>query len=102
TSGQTGSIITLANGQDVIVEGTFDRTTSTITATSVTLNDFITINHVRARGIVASVDAAARTFVLTVQRADGIQPTGGTITVLTDANTLFVKGRHQQGSLSDV
>jgi hypothetical protein len=102
TSGQTGSAITLANGQNVIVEGTYDPATSTITATSVTLNDYTTINHALVRGTVASVAAAAKSFVLTVRRAEGIQPTGGTITVLTDANTFFVKGWHQPGSLADI
>lgn len=102
TSGQTGSAITLANGQNVIVEGTYDPTTSTLTATSVTLNDYTTIKHARARGTVASINTSGNTFVLTVQMADDIQPTGGTITVLTDALTVFMKGRMQQGSLSDI
>lgn len=102
TSGQTGSMATLANGQSVIVEGTFDRATSTVTATAVTLNDFTTINHAEAHGTVASIDTAAGTFVLTVQRAEHIQPTGGTITVATNPNTIFAIGRHQQGSLSNV
>lgn len=48
TSGQTGSTVTLANGQSVIVEGSYDHTTATVTATSVTLNDYTTINHARA------------------------------------------------------
>jgi hypothetical protein len=101
-SGQTGSAITLANGLDVIVEGTYDPATSTITATAVTLNDYTTINHALVRGTVASVDTAAKSFVLTVQSAEGIRPTGGTITVLTDANTFFVKGLRQRDSLADV
>ena len=102
TSGQTGSTIPLANGQSVIVEGTYDPAQSTITATSVTRNDYTTLNHARARGTVASINAGAGSFVLTVQRAEGIQPAGGTITVLTDASTRFVKGRRSQGSLADI
>jgi hypothetical protein len=102
TSGQTGSTITLANGQSVIVEGSYDPTTSTVTATSVTLNDYTTINHARAEGTVASVDATTSSFVLTVQRANGISPTGGTITVVTNTNTQFGKGRYQQGAFTDV
>lgn len=102
TSGQTGTTTPLANGQSVIVEGSYDPTTSTVTATSVTLNDYTTINHAEARGTVASVDATGLTFVLTVQRAEGISPTGGTITVVTNANTQFGKGRYQQGAFTDV
>src|SRR5262249_39725384 len=102
TSGQTGVVFTPAVGQNVIVEGTFDPATATLTATAVTLNDFTTINHAGAEGTVASVDTTAGSFVLTVQRAEGIMPTGGTITVTTDANTRFMIGRHQQGSLADI
>ena len=78
SSGQTGAAATLAVGESVIVEGTFDPTTETIAATSVTLNDFTTINHAEAGGTVASVDTTAGTFVLTVLRAEGITPTGRT------------------------
>ena len=102
TSGQTGNAVTLANGQNVIVEGTYDTATSTLTATSVTLNDYATVNHARARGTVASVDTATGTFVLTVQRADGITPTGGTIVVATSGSTRIMKDRHQQGALTDL
>lgn len=48
------------------------------------------------------MNATALSFVLTVQRADGISPTGGTITVVTNANTQFGKGRYQQGAFTDV
>ena len=102
TSGQTGNAFTPAVGQKVIIEGTYDPTTATLTATSVKLDDFTTINHSGARGTVESINSAAASFVLTVQRAEGITPTGGTITVATDANTRFLIGRHQQGSLADV
>ena len=102
TSGQTGATVTLANGQNVIVEGTLDPPTATITATSVTLNDFVTINRAEARGTIASVDTAAGTFVLTVRRAEHIQPTGGTVTVATTSSTVIMKGRHQQGALTDL
>jgi hypothetical protein len=102
TSGQTGATVTLAVGQSVIVDGTYDPTTLALTATSVMLNDYTTINHADAAGTVASVNATASSFVLTVQRADRIQPTGGTITVVTNSSTVFMKGWHQQGSFSDV
>jgi hypothetical protein len=100
TSGQTGSAITLANGQNVIVAGTYDPATTTLTATSVTLNDYTTINHAQAEGTVASINTTAGSFVLTVERAGGIQPTGGTITVATNSSTTFLQGRHQAVSLS--
>lgn len=102
TSGQTGAAITLATGQSVIVRGTFDPASATITATSVTLNDYTTVNHARAAGTVASVNTSGSSFVLTVLRADGITPTGGTITVQTDASTHFGRGRHQQFTLADL
>jgi len=102
TSGQTGALFTPAVGQSVIVEGTYDPSTATLTATSVTLDDFTTIRHAGGTGAVASVDSAAARFVLTLQRGEGITPKGGTITVATDANTRFMIGHHQQGSLSDV
>lgn len=101
-SGADGTALTLANGQSVVVEGDFDAATRTVTATSVTLDDGTSHQHQHAGGTVASVNTGASSFVLTVERADGFQPTGGTITVQTDANTRFDKGRHQQGSLADV
>jgi hypothetical protein len=102
TSGQTGAAITLANGQNVIVEGTFAPTTSTLTATSVTLNDFTTIKRSEASGTVASVNGAAASFVLTVVRAEGIMPTAGTITVVTDANTRFEFEHDHDGNLAAI
>ncbi|HLJ54251.1 MAG TPA: DUF4382 domain-containing protein [Chthonomonadaceae bacterium] len=102
TSGQTGAAATLAVGQNVIVEGTYDPSTATITATSVTLNDFTSIVHAEATGTVASVDSAAGTFVLTLMRAEGIRPTGGTITVATFPNTEFETGPRHNGTFSSV
>ncbi len=100
TSGQTGSAITLANGQSVTVDGSYDATTQTLTATSVVLNDYTTIARAQARGTVASV--TGNTFVLTITQAEHFQPTGGTITVTTDANTRFPNGRQSQGSIANV
>ncbi len=101
-SGQTGAAITLANGQKVSVEGAFTASTQTVAATSVTLNDYTTTQREQAEGTVASVSAAANTFVLTVQRAGGIQPTGGTITVQVGAATVYMKGRNQSAGFADV
>lgn len=102
TDGQSGAAITLANGQNVLVEGTFDAATNTLAATAVTLRTPSAVRGPRATGTVASVDASAATFVLTVERADGIRPTGGTITVVTNASTVFRAGRHQSGAFSDL
>lgn len=102
TSGQTGNAFTPAVGQNVVVEGTYDPVTATLTATAVTLDDFTTIRHYAAQGTVASVDTATGTFTVTVHRADGLTPTGGTVTVATDANTRFLIGRHEQGSITNV
>ena len=102
TDGQTGGVATLANGQSVIVDGTFDPTTSTVTASSVTLNDYVTVQHARANGTVASLNATATSFALTVLRADNFAPTAGTITVLTNSGTRFGKGMRQSGAFTDV
>ena len=101
-SGQTGAAITLANGQNVSVEGTFTASTQTVAATSVTLNDYTSTQREQAEGTVASVNTAANTFVLTVQRAGGIQPTGGTVTVQVGTTTVYMKGRNQTASFADI
>ena len=101
-SGQTGAAITLANGQSVSVEGAFNASTQTVAATSVTLNDYTSTQHEQAEGTVASVNTTANTFVLTVQCAGGIQPTGGTITVQVGTTTVYRKGRNQTASLADI
>jgi hypothetical protein len=102
TSGQTGATITLANGQRVFVDGTYDPSTSALTATAITLDDYTTIKHAQAVGTVASINSANNSFVLTVQRTEGIQPTGGTITVVATTGTAYMKGWYQQGSFSDI
>lgn len=101
-SGQTGSAVALANGQSVHVEGTFDPAAQTVTATMVTLNDYTSTQHERATGTVASVNASAGSFVLTVNRADGLQPTSGTITVQTSTTTQVLKSGHTVGTIADV
>ena len=102
TSGQTGSAITLANGQSVTVDGSFDASTQTLTATSVVLNDYTTIPHAQARGTVASVNTTNNSFTLTITQADHFQPTGGTITVTTSSTTRFPNGRQSQGTFANV
>ena len=82
--------ITLANGQSVIVEGTYDSTTSTITATSVTLNDYITVNHARASGTVATTDASA---AATVAGRDVGSGSGGTLPSKRTSSTGSIPAR---------
>ena len=108
-SGETGDTVLLTEGRSVTVEGTYDRATDTITAAAVTLNDYIIVDDVQARGTVASVDAAASSFVLTVDSFGcgvPVEPTGDTITVVTNASTKFVRsvrGRRQAtAAFSDV
>ena len=100
-SGQAGSAATPANGQSVRVEGTLDAAVKTVTAASVVLNDYATAKPERAEGTVAGGGKAGR-FVLTVQRADGLLPTGGTITVQTSSATVFGKGKRQAAALADL
>jgi hypothetical protein len=101
TDGQTGAAATLANGDNVLVQGPVDTTTGVITATSVVLSDFTPGSRSMATGTVASVDSTAGSFVLTVTQADGIQPTGGTITVTTSSTTRFSKAGNP-ASFSDI
>jgi hypothetical protein len=100
TDRESGAAITIANGQNVLVEGAFDATTSTVTATPVTLHTPSAPRGPRASGTVASVNSAAGAFVLTMERADGIQPTGGTITVVTSASTVFRAARREAGAFA--
>ena len=102
-SGQTGAAFTLANGQNVRVEGAFDITSQTVTATSVILNDDMAVPHQRVNGTVASVDTTANTFVLTVDHADGFQPTAGTIIVAVGTATDYPNGPNQtSGSFAKI
>ncbi len=109
TNGETGVAATLANGLTVQVEGAVDAATKTIAATAVTVGDFDNGGRPggaargrRASGTVASVDATAKSFTLIVDRADDLQPTGGTITVQADDKTRFPKGRRATGIFADV
>lgn len=102
TSGETGETATLANGQSVIVEGTYDRNANSVTSVAITINDFVTVNRAEAVGTVESVDATAKTFVLKVLRSHNFQPQAGTITVVTNNNTRIRKGRNTTGTFADI
>jgi hypothetical protein len=84
----------LANGQHVALEGTFDATTHTLAATKIIIKvgDGHGIEGPGASGVPSAGDPVAGTFTLTFGHAEGFLPTGTSITVATDANTLFFKG----------
>ena len=89
TNYSDGSVATLANGQKVIVTGTLDSTGKTLAATSIVVDDRKPPVVLQAAiGIIASVDAIANTFVLTVAKAN-FTPTGKTVTVATTAKTAY-------------
>lgn len=96
----SGDTATLANGQRVFVEGELDRSTGTLTATSVRIDDRAPdASFQAAKGTVASVSGSS--FTLAVDHAHHFAPTGGTITVVTDGTTTFRKGR-VAATLADV
>jgi hypothetical protein len=108
-SGKQGSAVALANGQQVEVKGSADPTTNTVTADRIKVEDGTaqsgsdnsggngeqqTGDNAQSEGIVASANSGAASFTLTLQEVEHLQPTAGTITVLTNASTVF--HRHKQ------
>ena len=105
TDEAAGAAGTLANGQNVDVQGTPDTTSKTLAAASITIKSADTgAKHPGADGTIASLGTDGTSFVLTVERAGGgiMLASGGTITVQTDANTKFLAGRKQTGTFSDL
>lgn len=103
TNAKDGSAATLADGQRVFVEGSFDAETSTLAATSVVVDDHEMVGPPpMVMGAIGSIDSEAKSFTLTVEHAMGFQPTGGTITVVTNAETMFPKNRRELGSFADL
>lgn len=105
-----GTTATLANGQKVEVQGDVDPTTQAITATAVKVEDTPaggTVDghnendHAQAAGAVASVDSATA-FTLTLKEAEHFQPTGGTVSVQTNADTKFQLPGHDHPTMADV
>jgi len=83
----------LANGQHVVVRGTFDTTTSTLTATDV----LITGNtddgsHAEARGTASNINAGSGTLDLTVTDADRFVPAADPIHIATSGTTEYRDG----------
>lgn len=109
---QQGADAALANGQRVEVSGPVaasgDGTGHTLTAETIKIKpreggegeDGDKTGALE--GVVASVNADAKTFVVTLKEAEHFQPTGGTATVKTDAKTVYGRPRHQPGSFADI
>ena len=104
-SGKSGNAAVLANGQAVEVKGSVDPATLIVTADRIKVEEAGSDDHggqtggagSQAEGTVASVDTAATSFVLTIKEVGGFQPTGGVITVVTTAATVFERHGHGHG-----
>lgn len=111
---------TLAEGQRVEVKGSVDPATHTVTADRVKIEDGSqssqsgddhggqngggdqSVTGADAEGRVASVDTTAKTFVLTPEEAEHFQPASGSLTIKTDANTVFARHHDGGGSFADI
>jgi hypothetical protein len=81
---------TLANGQRVEVNGTFNTTTQLFDASDVVIRiggdqDELT----KVKGLVTAFDATAGTVTVSVEHAEGFMPTSTSITIQTTTNTRF-------------
>lgn len=102
-SSKAGAATALANGQRVEVKGSVDAATLIVTADSIKVEEAGQDDHggqhtgagAQAEGTVAGVNADTKSFTLTLKEVDGFQPTGGVVTVVTTAATVFE--RHGQG-----
>jgi hypothetical protein len=99
-----GATATLANGQNVLVEGQPDRDTRTIAA------DTIRVMPPRAEppadaalaaGKVKSVAADGKSLTLEVAHVRGFEPPSGTLTVALNEDTKIRKGR-EAGTVADL
>jgi|SRR5579884_151498 len=98
---QCGAPATLANGDLVAVKGSLEPATRTITANEVFVHiDSFLTNHGHLTGTIASIDTTNKTFTVTVEEAVHIQPSGGTITITTDQNTILHNGFGAKTNLS--
>lgn len=80
-------------GSRVHVEGTFDSSTSTFTATKVRLQDAGGVDEAEIRGAVSNVQILPRTFDVTVSDWEGINIGNGTVVhVTTDVSTTYKNG----------
>ncbi|MCW3052954.1 MAG: hypothetical protein JWN14_2124 [Chthonomonadales bacterium] len=99
---KAGATATLANGQTVEVKGRVDPATLVVTADRIKVEDAgqddnggqTTGAGAQVEGTVAGVDAGAKSFTVTLREAEGFQPTGGAVTVVTTATTVFERHGH--------
>lgn len=99
----TGANATLANGQHVMVEGTVDPSTDTLTAESIRILNNEPPGQIRgAIGTVASINATGHSFELTIRHSLHLEPTGDTIHVQTDSDTAFHAFHHEDAGFSQV
>ncbi|WP_395091221.1 DUF4382 domain-containing protein [Armatimonas sp.] len=84
---------TLTEGAKVEIEGTLDTTAQTLVATKLEVRGTGSIaddwKTPRAGGVASALNAAAGTFTLTIQRAGGFTVAGTTVSVVTNASTVF-------------
>lgn len=83
---------TLANGQQVTVNGTFDLNTNAVIADWVEIHGSGTPHDHGIEGILVSSDPLAGTFVLEVHDAHGFLPEHGSVNVATSPATVFQSG----------
>jgi len=90
-----GTDAALANGQIVEVKGTLDPDADVLTADTARIReDGANGQGNEVRGIVVDVDSSAKHFEVSLVRVLGLHPLDPTVTILTDAETVF--HRHGQ------
>jgi hypothetical protein len=99
---------TLADGSTVEVTGTLDTTAQTLVATAVEVHPVRQTGngHGEGRtpnvsGAASSLDAAAGTFTVTVNRTCGFAPEQTSVSVVTNAETTFYTDAGQNASQAD-
>ena len=96
------SAATLANGQTVCLSGSYDDTTKILTATSIVVKDNKPqSNKQSASGVIVSIDATAKTLVVTV-KASNVQPTATTITIAVTSSTVYRTGKGKTFAFTDL
>ncbi len=94
TNGSFGTSATLQNGDNVLVKGTIDPTTMTITATSVFILPPQATNGsavAALEGTVQSVDTSANSFTVLADDMENMNAQSGVVTVQTGSQTKFIQ-----------
>ena len=79
----------LANGKRVEVRGTFNKTSNSLLATSIKIEDAQEQDRPEAKGAPSNPNASAGTFTITLGQAEHFVPTGSTVNIVTTAQTMF-------------